>query len=483
MSALERAIEIVSKEMSKGRYENLYDPNFQKQTEFIKDPFKKKALFCTRRAAKSYTGGLYLADTALRYERSNCLYLGLTRLSAKGIIWKDVLKQIDLKNNLGFEFNGTELTATAPNGSMIYVTGVDADEDEMHKLLGKKWKLVILDESQAYGIDLRALVYGVLGPAMIDQGGTICMMGTAGNLTQGLFYDVSTGKEPGWKLFKWTAFDNPHVAKQWGEELEDIDKNRPLFKETSLYKQWYLNQWVVDEEARVYRFTQERNTAPHLPYDLSDFHYVLGLDLAHSPDSTAFVVGCYHPGSPLLYIVYAYKQTEMDLTDVALKIHELEKRYRFDVKVVDGANKQAVAELNNRHQVGLIPADKTGKTDFINIMNAEFIQGKIKLLPGTESLQEEYQKLIWVTDANGKVKEPKKENPNVHQDLCDSALYMWRHCYAFLFENPIPQPVPGSLESWEPKHIERLQQEVKQKSNPNELDLHWEQSWDEDEAI
>lgn len=482
MTPLERAIKIVSEEVSKGP--KLYDEKFKNQTDFIRDVHKKKALFCTRRAAKSYTGGLYLADTALRFARSNCLYLGLTRLSAKGIIWKDVLKQIDRKNNLGFEFNGTELTATAPNGSMIYVTGVDADEDEMHKLLGKKWKLVILDEAQAYGIDLRALVYGVLGPAMIDEGGTICMMGTAGNLTQGLFYDVSTGKEPGWKLFEWSAFDNPYVAKQWQKELDEIDQQRPLFKETSLYKQWYLNQWVVDEDAKVYRFSEARNTTQHLPYDLSDFHYLLGVDLAHSPDSTAFVVGCYHDASPILWITYSYKQTEMDITDVALKIHELERKYKFEVKVVDGANKQAVAELNNRHQVGLIAADKTGKADFINIMNAEFIQGKIQLIESTtKDLQDEYQRLIWVTDANGNVKEPKKENPNIHQDLADSALYLWRYAYQYLFKSPIPKPVPGSLESWEPKHIERLQQEVKQKQNPHELDLHWDQTWDEDEAI
>src|ERR1019366_3251144 len=153
----------------------------------------------------------------------------------------DILKQIDRKHDLGMTFNGSELTATLPNGSIIYATGIDADEDEMHKLLGKKWKRVVIDEAQAYSVDLRALIYGVLGPAMVDEGGDIWLMGTSGNLTTGLFYDVTNAKEPGWDLFQWTAHDNPYVAKQWQAELDDIDKNRPLFKNTSLYKQWYLN--------------------------------------------------------------------------------------------------------------------------------------------------------------------------------------------------------------------------------------------------
>lgn len=466
----------------------ILEPGFAKQEEFIKDEFKKKTLFCTRRAAKSYTGGLYLFDTAIRYASCNCLYLGLTKKSAQGIMWKDILKEINRQNGIGTHFSVSALEATTPNDSVIYLTGIDADEDEMHKLLGKKYKLVIIDEAQSYSIDLRTLVYGILGPTVIDQSGTICMMGTAGNLTQGLFYDVTNGKEPGWKLFEWTAFDNPFVAKQWQAELDEITKHRPLFKETSLYKQWYLNQWVIDDDARVYRFNSLRNCAEHLPRDISDWHYVLGIDLAHSPDSSAFVVGCYHELSPTLYLVYAFKKTNMDITDVAEKTKQLEKTYNFEVKVVDGANKQAVAELNNRHGLNLICADKTGKVDFITLMNDDFTQRNIQLLPGTEELQDEYKRLIWITDANGKVKEPKKENPLIHQDLADSALYLWRYCYQYLYKKKPEFVDQSKQESWEPAHIAKLIEQGKKEQNPHGFDVEapeedsvddWNKSWND----
>src|SRR5277367_97209 len=108
----------------------IFDPAFPLQRAFVDDPAKLKCLFCTRRSSKSYTAGLYAFYEALRYPHSNILLVGLTRLSSKGIFWKDILKNIDQKYGLGSTFNLTELNVTLPNGSMIQVAGIDADEDE-----------------------------------------------------------------------------------------------------------------------------------------------------------------------------------------------------------------------------------------------------------------------------------------------------------------------------------------------------------------
>jgi hypothetical protein len=202
---------------------SIFDPEFPQQLNFVQDPAKLKALWCTRRASKSYTAGLYMVYECLTNPGINCLFIGLTRLSAKGIIWKDILKVINKKYDLGATFQGTELIMTFPNGSIIKLTGIDADEDEMDKELGKKYRLVCIDEASFYTINMNRLVYGVLKPAVADPNkhgdrGTICLMGTSSNFTKGLFYDITTGVEPGWSLHTWTAFDNPYVKKQWQEE-------------------------------------------------------------------------------------------------------------------------------------------------------------------------------------------------------------------------------------------------------------------------
>lgn len=456
----------------------LRDIAFEKQLNFIVDPSKLKALFCTRRAAKSFTAGIYLIKEAIENPRGNFLFVALTRDSARGIIWKDILKEIDRAMNLGIRFNESALTATLPNGSVIWVTGADADESEMNKLLGRKYKLCCIDEASMFTIDMHKLVYGILKPATADQRGTICLFGTSSNITRGLFYDISTRAEQGWSLHEWSAFDNPHVAKQWQEELEEIKNLRPQFMQTALFQQWYLNKWVQDEDAKVYKFSKERNLAKDMPLWDSPYHYVLGVDLGFHPDPTAFVIGAYHPASPKLYLVHAEKQERMDITDVAQRIKVLEKMYPFDVKIVDNAAAQAVAELNNRHKCNLIAAEKHAKVDFINLMNTDFMQGHILCLPGTEELQEEFNCLVWITD-NGKVKEPKKEHPTLPNHLCDASLYLWRHCHQYLFHPPAPPVRWDAQERWEPEHMKKLADQIQKEQNPN----HWDHQFEPEKDL
>ncbi len=434
---------------------------FKEQINFIEDPWRLKALFCTRRASKSYTGGLYMVQEAEHYESCNVLYLGLTRLSAKGIMWKDVLKDINKKNNLGMTFNSTELTATTRNGSIIYLTGADADEEEMEKLLGKKYRLVIIDEAASFTVDLRRLIYGILKPGTIDQGGSICLLGTSGNLTKGLFFDVTNRKEQGWKLFEWTAHQNPHVAKQWQEELDDIKINRPLFMETPLFKQWYLNQWVIDTEKLVYRFEYGRNEYDSLPtFRAGSWTYVLGVDLGYD-DSSAFAVMLFHDHHKVLFIKSVHKEKEMDITDVANRIKWYQKEFGIHKVVIDGANKQAVEEMKKRHEISLTTADKTGKVDFIKIMNAEFIQANIKLSHECQDAKDEYLNLIWnerVLEKSGK----REEHPNCENHLCDAILYGWRFCYQFL-SKPLGPPVNLSNRAEYLEHTRKLLEESLQR--------------------
>ena len=468
LSQLERLAELKERYLAKQRGKfNIEKIAFKQQLEFINDQARLKALFCTRRAAKSYTGGLYLLREALNSPNCNVLYIALTRANAHGIIWKDVLRELDLKHGLNIKFNESHLTATLPNGSVIWVTGADTDENEMNKLLGRKYKLVILDEASMFSVNMHQLVYGILKPATADQRGTICLLGTSSNITRGLFYDITTGSEPGWSLHQWTAHDNPHVAVQWREELEDIAKNRPLFQETALYKQWYLNQWTIASDALVYKYEPGKNQSAHLPREVVLWHYVLGIDLGHSPDPSAFVVSAYSEETRELYFVHAEKHLEMDVTDVANKIKQLDAKYKFEVKVIDGSAKMAVAELNSRHGVNVIPADKANKEDFINLMNSDFIQARIKVLPGAKDLTEELSTLVWVTD-NGIVKIPRKEHPSIPNHLTDAALYNWRHCYNYLQTVETKKPFVNwqKQESWEPQHIEKLAEAAKKEANP-----------------
>lgn len=448
-----------------------HQDNFQQQIDFITHPAKLKALFCTRRSSKSYSGGLYLIDEAIKNDGCNVLFIGLTRASAKAIIWKDVLRDIDRKHNLGGRPNQTDLTLTFPNESVIYVTGVDTTEEEMIKLLGRKYRLVIIDEASMYTVNLRNLVYGVLGPAMTDpnqrgERGTICLMGTASDFPRGLFYDVTTGAEPGWKLFEWTAHDNPHVAKNWAEGLQEIAQQRPLYMETPQFKQWYLNQWVVDEDKLVYRFNHERNLVKELPKGLSDdgWSVVLGVDLGWEDDN-AFVLTAYHVNDPNLYVLKTAAKKHLTFDQVADKIQEFmrDKEWSPHKVVIDGANKQGVESMRQRSNIPFDYADKQDKATFIELCNADLVQGKVKILDEDPNrpLWQEMAALVWVTDGD-KIKLPKKEHPALPNHRTDAFLYAWRNGFHY-HSAPAEKKIPIGSKAWYEQQAEDIWEREKER--------------------
>lgn len=428
---------------------------FPAQREFIEYPANLKMAFCTRRSAKSYSGGLYAFHEALNNPGCNVLITGLTRQSIKGIFWKDILK--DIRDRLGIECraNQTELTITLPNGSMICLTGIDATDDEMKKVLGRKYRLVLIDEGSMYSINLRNFVYGVLRPAMVDPGssgsrGTICLLGTASDFARGLFYDVSTGKEKGWSVSEWTAHDNPHVAKNWSEELAEIKRDRPEYLETPQYRQWYLNEWVVDQEKLCYRFNPDKNLVKELPKGLDPNGWigrVLGIDFGWEDDN-AFVLTAYHDNDPCLYIIKYFSKNKMTFNDVDDKVNEYKADPWWSPNkiIVDGADKQGVESMRERSQSPYEAADKHDKATFIELMNADFTSGKIKVLdvPENEPLWRAWMALVWQTDGD-KVVFPKKENKSLHHlsHGPDAALYAWRCGFHYHSLPKVTKPLVG----------------------------------------
>lgn len=426
------------------------DHKHKAQSALLSDPSRLKAALCTRRAGKSWGAGLALIDAAYKNPNCNCLYLALTRMSAETIMWKDVLKRIDRQHGLNAKFHDTKLTMTLPNGAVIKLAGADAKPEEMEKFLGTAYKVVVIDECASFHQDLRKMVYSTLKPATMDADGTIIMIGTPGNITRGLFFDVTNGREGGWKVFRWSAADNPYLVNQktgkhrYFEELEEIRKHRPREMETPAFKQMYLGQWVIDDSLLVYKFEAGRNTYTELPP--GEYEYVLGVDLGFN-DATAFVVCAYSRHDKNLYVVHTSSQSGLDFTATAERIKKLHDLFPIDVTVVDGANKQGVEEMRRRHDLPLKTADKRGKEDFIRLMNAELTMGHIKLqVDDARGLRDEWERLVW-----DEKRLPLKhvEHPNCANHKADAALYAWRHCYQYLSVAPDPEPELDSNDYWQ----------------------------------
>jgi len=419
---------------------------FDKQLAFIDDKSKLKAAQCDRRAGKSYTVGADFILDAFDRPRTSQLYITKTTTIAKRILWKDVLQALNNKFQLGMQFNSKDCCATYSNGGILYTLGTDTSPDEADKMLGQRYSKVHLDESAHMKQDQRYLVYEVLLPATADLDGQIALNGSCGNKTNTLFYDI-TGrdkldprKEPGWSVHKWSWRDNPMMRDKMANMIALLLEQNPKLEITPGFRQMYCNEWVVDAAKLVYRFDESKNAIKALPLE-HEYYYTLSVDLGFD-NPTAFTVAAYSKTDPCMYFVFAMKRAGMDITDVAHLTNELNARYKFVKFVIDGADKQSVKELQRRFRIPFIPVDKRGKEEIIEIMNADFLMGNIKIIPDQcPDLITEYKNLIWDEDAGRRV-----EDPTCQNDLADSGLYNWRECYHYLAREPERAPAANTDE-------------------------------------
>ena len=465
--------------------EGIVDRTHPRQAAFVEDQSRFICVMCTRRAGKSTGAVLRVLFDAYQHPGSNYLFAGLTLDSAKKAIWKDGFKDIDAKFNLGLKFNEVASTITLPNGSIVYIIGMDSSEQQKRKARGGKYRGVVIDEAQDFASDLDDLIVSVMKPALADQGGWLVLAGTPGQVPTGVFYRISSrqcAERAGtwtmmdsltateWRGHTWSAYDNAAVAKQIRADIEEQVRVDPNVMNTPRFMREWRGMWVTDDDRRVYRYSPGRNDYDELPkYSQGDWHYVIGVDLGYD-DATALTVGAWHDYDHVAYIVDAEKESGLDITDVAQWIHRWVQFYGAEQVVVDGANKQAVQEIQNRHGLPLITADKMGKVDFIDIMNADFLKGKIKLSPSCDSLREEYAQLAWAERA-WKLN-VRKEDKRASDHQADSALYLYRLLHAYLADEIVDRPKYGTKEYWRVEAAEAKARAMKRKSEDDD-EMEW----------
>jgi hypothetical protein len=413
---------------------NADDPEFKAQNAFINDKSHLKAGICTRRAGKSFGCGKILFSKALKHKESVQVYIAKTRDSAKRIM-VPVMRDINRRYKCDARINKSELSYELPNGSIIYLLGMDSDDKQKDKILGQSFLTVIIDEAAFFGTDLHSLIYEHLLPCISDYGddGQIILISTPSDIVRGLYYDVTTGAEKGWSVHRWSTFDNPYQAKQFRKQIELLKANKPGIEITPLYKRMYLAQWYIDVDNLVYKFDRAADVVKLDQSYFKDDRWtnVLSIDLGYNDDS-AFTVLAYHPNDPNLYIRFCYKKPKMIVQDVAEKIKEIAKKFPINHMVIDPASKQVVMELINRYDLPLNPAEKTDKHKHIEIMNSDLICNRIKVLSGTgDPLIEEWTTLVW--DGDKKLKGKYEEHPACPNHLADTVLYGWRYCYPYLW--------------------------------------------------
>jgi hypothetical protein len=401
---------------------NWFAYSFPEQTAFIEDPARLKVGFCTRRAGKSYGCGLYLCKEAYENPGVSVVYIAKTRESAKKIIWKDVLKTINRVFKLNAHFSEQELVMTLNNGSQIYVGGADGTKDEMDKLLGQKFKLVVLDEASKFRIaSVKKLIFDILRPATVDYEGTIVMIGTADNYINSYFARVTSGREYGWNLHTWSALDNPHTSKSFQADMDELINDNPDVVKEPWFRQNYLKEWVVDDNVRVFKYPKD-SILDALPR--SGLVKSLGITPNYALGVTAFSIVGYTSMSKYSYVFEAYSIPSTDILSVVLEI----RKHQEDVNSITltNASKRLTKEMRSRFGVSVVNAEDKDKPALLKLFTSDLSHNSIKVLASNTDLIDEWDSVIRDEDKDDLVIDSACPDP-----ISTATLFAWQYCYNF----------------------------------------------------
>ena len=472
----------------------------------IRAGFHYISIRCPRRAGKSHC----MTSLALWYGEmfpgSRILIISLTLKTTKENYWSGAPGGIYYHNHrfsLGLHFNVTDAVWYHQNGSRGRLAGAETRAD-MEYLRGAAAEadICIIDECKSFAPDhLAELIRDVIEPGLMTRDGILIMGGTPGSIPVGTFYEatselarVGEGEESRptcvpwgqedtdlyaripvdekpdlWRLFTWTILDNEARPQQWKRALK-IKAKEKWSDDHPSWRREYLGEWVTDATDLVYAWAGVRakgdvcvtwtpnedditkDNPTGLPAELGPWHLVLGLDIGYV-DESAFVLAAYSETIKELRHVYDFKRSEMLCDDFTEEVLSVIDRFGMPEAIVadtaGGGSKMLIETINARHGIGIIPAVKTDKQAWFELINSDFHAGRIKIIPHTD-LAHELAGLQWDLSRNSKTILARmgalKEDPKCPNHLTDALLYLFKYAHHYYSSPADRGPEKGSVQ-------------------------------------
>lgn len=438
------------------------------QKNFVQDTSRFKTARCSRRGGKTFADAVYLILECISTPNMPCLYLGLTRDSAKGAIWatlQGILQELKIPH---------EALASGPrinfhNGSFIQLLGADAS-NARNRIRGRKFKLVVVDE-MGFFLEADDLIQSLL-PTLADYQGTMVMTSSPGLIMDGFFYHADQGNlKESWSQYHWTLLDNPYFQKPSknqkyktiGEEELDLictlqfggNRSHPVFRRE------YLGEWVNDDTSRIYPYSAKNLLQQEQPYESSE--YAFGVDFG-STSYNAITVLKYSQYSREVQIVDVWKKSGMQIDELAAVLYSYMDKYKPSMILGDegGLGKAVAKELRYRYNVPMQAAEKMEKSWYQRLMAADLYSGFIKVVqPKCAELLREWDRVA-KDELGEEIKGPENH-------ISDATLYIYRRIYNTHLKTAAPKP------SEEERMISQLENSLKNRDEEHLDDL--DESW------
>lgn len=418
------------------------DDNFKPQNDFVNDLSRYLVGQCSRRAGKSNGLAKRYFKTMEKHPGSTCIYLSMTRESAKSIMWP-VLQELNDKYEIGCTFTESKLEIKHPNGAKLKLYGADM-QNFIKRLKGQKSPGIGIDEAQDFGQHLQSLIDDVLTPMLTDyEDSWLAVTGTPGPVPQGYFFDITQGRKYGYSYHAWTLLENPYLPDP-AAFIEDLKLKREWDDNNPTLKREWLNQWVLDVQSLWIRYSASRSHYTELPKIPGGYHYILGIDIGFK-DADALAVLAYGDTGKDTYLIEEVVTPKQGLTELVNQVQVLRKKYEFSKMVIDegGLGKKLAEEMRRHHAIPVEPADKARKQENVEFLNDALRLGQFKAKSASRFAMDSYLVQIdWEKSRPDKI--IVKKHP--HSDIIDAVLYAFKESPAFAYEKEVEKPKYGSRE-------------------------------------
>lgn len=436
---------VLAKEMAKRgtRKELALDPRFPKQNAFIEDTGRFISAQCSRRAGKTNGLAIRFFKTLERHPGSQCVYLALTRESAKDIMW-GVLQEHNEEYRLGCTFVESKLEMKHPNGSTLKLYGADM-KNFIKRLKGRKYPGVAIDEAQDFGIHLQSLIDDVLTPSIADYSdGWLAVTGTPGPVPQGYFFEVTNNGRFGFSPHKWTILDNPYMPDP-KTFIEDLKRRREWDDSNPTLMREWRNNWVLDVNSLWVQYKESVNHYDKIPLSPKKLNYILGIDLGFK-DADALALVAWSEESNTTYLVEEIITRKQGISELVGQIEVLRHKYEISKMVIDqgGLGLKIAEEIRRRHAIPVIGAEKQRKQETVEFLNDHLRRGVFKAKKDSRFATDSYLVQIdWDKTTPDKI--VIKKQP--HSDIIDAVIYAFKESPAYTYTAPPKPKAPwGTLE-------------------------------------
>ncbi len=473
----------------------------KKQRAVVKDPAPRVSALCPRRAGKTFTASLGALITGEANPGSISIIISLNKQQLRRLYWENApsgVFELARRFKLNLQCNSSFLKWTHENGSVGYLLGAD-DDEQLELIRGLEADLYVIDECKSFlAAKLDKLVNVIIEPQRASRRGRIVLIGTPGYSHAGVFWrateigalDGANGegkpflvpfgqKDPWgrtpqkdriWSFHAWSLEDNTAQPHLWEEALITKRTNKYADDDPNWVLE-FLGRWCQAGDGQVFRYGTLRATGrvtwvpertkenpSGLPAEGAPWRLIGGLDLGFEAP-TAFVVAAYSTRLKQLRHVADFSRRHLLTHDVAQIIRAAYDTYGpLETIFADMGNlgKMVVQSLIEEYGFPIEKADKREKFDYIELLNAAFDRGEVRIIEGTVL---EHQLITNAWDLGDETKEEVArmgklvEDKSIPNDSSDALLYLYRgslHHFGAHIATPTPgYATPEWVRAWE----------------------------------